>query len=215
MSNALSRFEDEFWASYKQPEVFRHTQALAWLDVSSGPVLDVGCGDGFFLNLLRKKGIESWGVDISPIAVESCQKNGLDAVICDFEAGELPDRSARTGVILDVLEHMYDPKPILQALHAKAETLIVSVPNFVSLPARLQVLRGGVPENNTPRKGHLYWYTKKVLERRLYDAGWKIETYAYNPPWMAKPIIGSMMKTAAKVDPALFSLSFLVKAKRI
>ncbi|MFA5129332.1 MAG: class I SAM-dependent methyltransferase [Patescibacteria group bacterium] len=214
MPNALSRFEDEFWGSWKQTEVFRHTQALAWLNASSGPVLDVGCGDGFFLSLLRKRGIESWGVDISPVAVSNCQSNGLDAIVCDFEAGALPDRFARTCVILDVLEHMYDPKPILQALHEKVETLIISVPNFVSLPARLQVLRGGVPENNTPRKGHIYWYTKKILERRLDESGWKIEAWAFNPPWMSKPVIGPMMKILSKITPALFSLSFLVIAKR-
>lgn len=213
MSNALSRFEDEFWGSTEQVEVFRHLQALRWLHSLSGPVLDVGCGDGFFLSRLKERGIEAWGVDISSTAIERARSKGLHVLVSDFDSGTLPEGKARTAVLLDVLEHMYDPKPILQALRVRVGTLIVSVPNFVSLPARWQVLRGRVPENNTPKKGHVYWYTYHILEKRLMENGWEIEESAFNPPWMKKPIIGFFMRVAVRVFPGLFALSFVVKAK--
>lgn len=40
-------------------------------------VLEIGCGEGIFLELLKERGIESEGVDIDPEKVSSGQKRGL------------------------------------------------------------------------------------------------------------------------------------------
>lgn len=214
MSNPVSHFEDAYWQHSVQKEEFRHRQALAWLVPDASTVLDVGCGDGLFLRLLKQHGIQGSGVDISPVAVQACRESGLEAVVADFAAGELPPFSGRRAVILDVLEHVYDPAPLLRALADRVEELIISVPNFSSLPARLQVLRGRVPENNTPRKGHVYWYTASVLTQVLGKAGWKIEAWAVNPPWGDRPYVGRIMRRLAALYPGLFSLSLLVKARK-
>ncbi|GMU25355.1 methyltransferase domain-containing protein [Patescibacteria group bacterium] len=215
MADTLRTFEDAYWNHWNQNEVFRHTQALAWLDASDGPVVDIGCGDGFFLAKLREKGIEAWGTDISSTAIKHCHEKGLDTQEGDFAGGYVPERNAKTATALDVLEHLYTPDPLLASLHSRVETLIISVPNFASLPARLQVLFGRVPENNTPRKGHVYWYTQSVLCRNLEKNGWRIVAWGLNPPWMDKPIVGTLMKGLAHVWPSLFSLSFVVKAERV
>jgi hypothetical protein len=139
----------------------------------------------------------------------------LRADVADFTSGILPDHSAKTAVILDVLEHVYDPQPTLSALRGRVEQLIISVPNFVSLPARLQVLAGRVPENNTPRKGHVYWYTLDVLRKRLQETGWMIVEIGVNPSWASRPGIGPIMRWFARQWPSLFSLSLVVKARPI
>jgi O-antigen chain-terminating methyltransferase len=46
----------------------------------AGPVLDVGCGRGEFLKLLRDAGIEARGVDIDSAMVEFAAGEGLDVV---------------------------------------------------------------------------------------------------------------------------------------
>lgn len=215
MSDALRTFEDAYWGHWEQKEVFRHTQALAWLTEAGGPVVDIGCGDGFFLSKLREKGIEAWGIDVSASAVQRCREKGLNAIESDFANGDLPEQSANTATMLDVLEHLYTPDPILTALHTRVDVLIVSVPNFASLPARLQVLLGRVPENNTPRKGHVYWYTQSVLAHNLEKNGWRIIEWELNPPWLKRPLLGKLMVLIARLWPSLFSLSFVVKAERI
>ena len=43
-----------------------------------GPVLDVGCGRGEFLKLLRDAGVPASGVETNPIAVRHCRQEGLD-----------------------------------------------------------------------------------------------------------------------------------------
>jgi SAM-dependent methyltransferase len=45
----------------------------------TGPVCDLGCGRGEFLELARARGLESYGVDSDPESVAACRANGLDA----------------------------------------------------------------------------------------------------------------------------------------
>lgn len=213
MNNSVTHFEDAYWQTSRQGEEYRHRCALGMLSASDAPVVDIGCGDGFFLQRLKEKGIHGWGVDISPVAVRACREKGLDAEALNFSNGDLPDKEMRTAVMLDVLEHMYDPIPILRTLHRRADALILTVPNFVSLPARLQVLRGKVPENNTPRKGHVYWYTLRVLRERLQETGWDVVELHGNAPWERKPILGPVTRALARIWPSAFALSFAVKAR--
>jgi SAM-dependent methyltransferase len=49
-------------------------------------VVDLGCGRGEFLELLRETGSDGWGVDSNPVAVASCVRQGLRAVEADAVA---------------------------------------------------------------------------------------------------------------------------------
>jgi SAM-dependent methyltransferase len=48
--------------------------------LAAAPVLDVGCGRGEFLELLRREGIAASGVDSDPDMVAFCLADGLDVV---------------------------------------------------------------------------------------------------------------------------------------
>jgi methionine biosynthesis protein MetW len=216
MVPAVQALEDRRWSHVEQKVVYRHTQALTWIQSVSHPVIDIGCGDGLFLGWLKERGIPSWGVDISMKAVEVCAAKGLKVYIGDLAEGRLPNMpEAKTALLLDVLEHLYEPEHILSALHGRVEELIISVPNFSSLPARVQVLLGRVPENDAPTRGHIYWFTKAALESRLEETGWKVTEYACNTFWSNKPLVGSLMRWLVKVRPSLFALSFVLRAKRV
>ena len=51
--------------------------------IKASDVLDVGCGRGEFLALLREHGISARGIDVNPAMVEVCRAHGLDAVTTD------------------------------------------------------------------------------------------------------------------------------------
>ena len=70
--------------------------------------LDLGCGEGTFMQLLRGWGWRVAGMDRSPQAVEACSARGLDAV-----QGELPDflldvenRTPAAISLIQVIEHL-------------------------------------------------------------------------------------------------------------
>jgi O-antigen chain-terminating methyltransferase len=51
---------------------------LPFLRELPGPVLDVGCGRGEFLRLLKSEGIRGAGIETNPIAARQCREDGLD-----------------------------------------------------------------------------------------------------------------------------------------
>lgn len=181
-------------------------------------VLDIGCGDGFLLKKLleKNKDIKALGVDISPVALEKAKANGIDCMLLDItEPLSFDDNSFESVLLLDVLEHMFQPEPVLkEAVRVASKYVYVSVPNFVSLPARIQVLFGKVPENNTLRKGHIFWTTRKVLHSLIKKCGLNVEKEVYTTFWETKPMIGRIMRMLVKIRPEIFALAFAVKAKK-
>jgi SAM-dependent methyltransferase len=71
-------------------------------------VIDLGCGRGEFLELLRARGITARGVDVNHAMVEACRANGLDATEGDalqfFES--LDDASVGGIFSAQVVEHL-------------------------------------------------------------------------------------------------------------
>ena len=57
-------------------------------------VLDVGCGRGEFLDLLREAGVGARGLDTNHEMVEVCRARGLDVVEGDL-VGYLSDAARR------------------------------------------------------------------------------------------------------------------------
>lgn len=209
-------FENRRWSEARQKAQFRHRAALSL--VAGGTVLDVGCGDGLLMRMLRGKGIQDVsGVDISDVAAAQCRADGFSVAVADIASEPLPfaDGSFSCVVILDVLEHVYDPETLLRECARVASTsVIIGAPNFSSLPSRLQVLAGRVPENNAPHKGHVYWFSWPVLEALLTKCGLTPVGVRFNAPWERIPVIGRITSMLARMRPAIFALSFVVLCQK-
>jgi len=194
---------------------FRHKATLAMID--SGTVLDLGSGDGLLLDLLRKRGITGRGLDLSEKGVNKANSKGLDTKVFDFGSSRLPfpDNSFDTIVMLDILEHLYDPQSLLrEAARVSKKNIIVGVPNFSSLPARLQTLMGRVPENNQPKKGHVFWFNLPVLQKLFSRANLSLVLLESNTIFEHIPIVSTVTKLLARAIPSLFSLSFVALAQK-
>jgi SAM-dependent methyltransferase len=82
-------------------------------------ILDVGCGDGFHLRLLRDFGPATWsleGVDASPRAAEAAREAGLTV-----HEGTIENASLRTSwydlvLLIATIEHVDDPPGVLRAV---------------------------------------------------------------------------------------------------
>jgi SAM-dependent methyltransferase len=108
----------------------------------AAPVLDIGCGRGEFLSLLREAGIEARGVDTNPDMVAHCLDDGLAVEQADgsaFLAG-LGDDSLGGIFCAHLLEHLY-PAAIFRLLELAVEKLrpgglfVAETPNPLSLIA--------------------------------------------------------------------------------
>ena len=85
-------------------KVFRYLRYFR----SDGPVVDLGCGRGEFVELLAWGGIPAYGVDIDQSAVQRCRERGLDVRQEDlFEhLRGLPDASLGGVFSAQVVEHL-------------------------------------------------------------------------------------------------------------
>ena len=99
-------------------------------------VLDIGCGRGEMLAVLKEAGVDAHGIDLSDEAVAMCRAKGLAAEKADlFEYLDLqPDRSLGGIVCSQVVEHLSPERvpEMIRLAHSKLRTgalLAIETPN--------------------------------------------------------------------------------------
>jgi SAM-dependent methyltransferase len=115
---AYTAFENRFRGS--RDEIRARQGDYVDLFRNQAPVVDLGCGRGEFLELLREAGIEASGVEANAHAVRECREKGLEVQAGDL-VGFLRERPLGSlgGVFAaQVAEHL--PPPVLRELLAEA-----------------------------------------------------------------------------------------------
>jgi SAM-dependent methyltransferase len=139
-----------------------------------GPLLDVGCGGGLFLGMMRRRGFRVVGLDNSREAADlAWRHHKVPAVVADLEHAPFP-RGTFAGITMShVLEHLPDPCVYLAAAHrllAPNGRLVIFVPNADSL--QFHILGRRWNGLDVPR--HLFDYRDRDLERVLDTMGFEI-----------------------------------------
>ncbi len=87
-------------------------------------MLDIGCGRGEFVALLREHNVDAWGVDVSPDMVAHCQAKGLPVEHADTLSHLTiqPDASLDGIFMAQVVEHL-SPANLVQLLRVCRQKL--------------------------------------------------------------------------------------------
>lgn len=109
---------------------------LPYFADAQGPVVDLGCGEGEFVALLRDQGREAYGIDLEEDAVERGRANGLDLRHGDLFAHleSLEDGSLGGAFSAQVVEHLPAQMlaPLFELLYRKLRSgarVVVETPN--------------------------------------------------------------------------------------
>ena len=102
----MGTVEDESW---RRP-LLRHRIKSHFPARKDVPILDIGCGAGMFLRVLRECGYTNLtGVDISPEQVQLAHRNGMECVqqanLFEF-LERSPERSYDVVIAYDIVEHL-------------------------------------------------------------------------------------------------------------
>lgn len=112
-------------------------------------VLDLGCGDGSLIELLReKKGCRVFGLEIDKELARIAVSRGLSVLEADIDEGlkEFPDHSFDVVVLSQTLQVTRKPQMVLREMLRVGTYGVVSTPNFAHWQVRTQVtLRGQMP----------------------------------------------------------------------
>lgn len=103
---------------------------------ASGLILDVGCGDGNYLEMLQKLGLKVMGIENENTAVSISRKKGIPVFEGTLKEAKLADCSVDQVTMLHVIEHLFDPfeeiNECFRILRTKGR-LIIHTPNAGSL----------------------------------------------------------------------------------
>lgn len=139
-------------------------------------VLDVGCGNGRYLEMLHRRGLakhQLFGVEMDEGAIARLNRAGFQGYCGRLEdvAAELPADSFDVIVMLQVIEHVANPAAtaqILARLLRPGGRLILETPNLEGWDARLfaQGFWGGY---HFPR--HWHFFQRSTLRRLIEESG--------------------------------------------
>ncbi|MDQ3712090.1 MAG: class I SAM-dependent methyltransferase [Acidobacteriota bacterium] len=106
-------------------------------------IIDIGCGDGFHLELLRDFGKKSWtleGVDADERAALTAEKKGLKIHCGLLENLDLPEKSYDLAFLIMTVEHVADPPKLLRDVRSILKPggrVVIVTDNTDSLDFRL------------------------------------------------------------------------------
>ena len=138
-----------------------------------GNLLDVGCGEGVFVNYARNKGFSAYGIDFSQESIDAGKRlYHLDSIFnCTLQ--EVPNKTGITQfdviTCFEVLEHLDDPATLLlniSKLLKKDGHIVLSVPYRDKWP---------VKEFNDYPPHHLTRWTSRSLSSFLTLNGYSID----------------------------------------
>ena len=170
----------------------------------TGYVLDVGCGGGLFLKLLRRSGAQVVGLDFAlSAAATAWKRNAVPAVCGTLSRPPFPPESCAIITMFNVLEHLYSPVSYLEAARGLLRPdgrLIIQVPNA----ACWQFLLLGANWSGVDVPRHLYDFRRPDLDALLERCGFEVLRHKYfslrdNPAGFATSLAPSLDPVARRI----------------
>jgi len=148
----------------------------------SGSILEIGCGEGFFLEKCRGKGYSLYGIDINKNALNKAREKIPEARFYTKLCIPLPEGFPEKYNIVcafHILEHMSDPVKFLKDINSilvNKGLLFVSIPS----PRRAQKILTFREWWDYPPH-HLTWWNKKSIRTLLNKTGFEILSIEFEP----------------------------------
>jgi 2-polyprenyl-3-methyl-5-hydroxy-6-metoxy-1,4-benzoquinol methylase len=192
--------------------LYRHEIRPLLPPPSAGPVIDIGCGQGELVKILRAEGYDAQGVDVSPDQVKLAHASGLFHVQHGDYRTVLAERPGQFAAVtaIDVLEHL-TKEEVLETFDRVAESLT---------PSGVFVAR--VPNAVSPLGGHIRYgdfthescYTERSVRQVAAAAGFRSVVVHPCPP-VAHGLVSAARVAAWKSVSALLKFALVAETGQL
>ncbi|MDP8212063.1 MAG: class I SAM-dependent methyltransferase [Candidatus Zapsychrus exili] len=141
----MSKVKDAYKDYYKELKTaIGGTERFFWYSdiligqIKNKVILDIGCGEGSFLKILKDRKNKVFGVDLSGTGLNACKEKGIECALIDISTEDLPydDNTFDIVFLLATIEHLENPCHALFEIKRVLKEnglFIVSIPNPKSL----------------------------------------------------------------------------------
>ena len=143
---------------------------------SKGKVLDIGCGNGRFLQFIKEKGdFDIYGLEMPGGSAERAKRvNGLQLKLGALEKNDYAKNQFDAVTMFHVFEHLIEPNKYLNIIDdilKPGGVLAVSFPNIASNQSR--IFKGKWFHMDAPR--HLFFFSSKDFKNIMKKRGYVLE----------------------------------------
>jgi 2-polyprenyl-3-methyl-5-hydroxy-6-metoxy-1,4-benzoquinol methylase len=149
----MNNFEEYYNGFYKelskldeQGNTFSKIESFLPMLNGNETFLDIGCGHGSVSAELIKKGYTVSGIEINKDAIESLKQKGFEVYQKDISKPLDIDEKFDVVMILDVLEHLFDPYSLMKEASKVTKmggVVIITVPLYFDIVDRFKILFTG------------------------------------------------------------------------
>ncbi|HUJ41812.1 MAG TPA: methyltransferase domain-containing protein [Candidatus Acidoferrales bacterium] len=167
--------EDAVYEREKEGRVRTYQGMMPAIEKYSSPpgrVLDIGCYLGVFLDVARRRGWQTVGVEPSAWAAQRTREQGHQVINAPLRRSNLPAASFDLITLWDVIEHLHDPLGQLREIHSLLRpggAFALTTMDTGSLYAKMCGRRWP-----WYMRMHLYYFTRGTLARMLEEAGFEV-----------------------------------------
>ncbi len=150
----------DYFASYLKPK---------------GKVLDIGCAVGIAISVLKQKGFEIYGIEISPKMVEYAKKRNPSSKIITGDFLKTNFDKKFDGILAFAFIHLFPKKEVLKIFEKIKSTLKPEGIALLSSTESLESKEGWYEKkdfNKKERRFRKFW-TEKELAYAIKKAGFK------------------------------------------
>ena len=171
-----SHLSTSFFNDFLSPFLKLFSRKFEVSYTNNGKLLDVGCGNGRYLDGMKKLGWQTQGVEFNASAVEVCKLSGLTVHHGDLFSAHFESNSFDVINVSHVIEHVPNPTAFFSELARVLNpngSLVIKTPNSMALGRKL--FNTNWYDNDVPR--HLYLFSYHNLHLLAYNCGLKIQIF--------------------------------------
>ncbi|HEY5311873.1 MAG TPA: class I SAM-dependent methyltransferase, partial [Pirellulales bacterium] len=138
-----------------------------------GRFLEVGCGDGMLLPIVRRYYAEVVGLEPSPLGAAKARQRGLQVIESTFEAADVPPESFDVILMDAVIEHLGSPLAVLRQANGilrPGGVIVMRTPKFGGPAYRMH----GRAWNGFRHGYHTFLFDGSTLGALLEKAGFEV-----------------------------------------